>query len=34
MRNYDAIQIINPPMFKIVPKLDQQIPKFLYTIKF
>ena len=25
-RNYDAIQIVNPPTFKIVLKLDQLIP--------
>ena len=33
MRIYDAIQIINPPTFKIVPKSDQLIPKFKFTSK-
>ena len=32
--NYDAIQIINHPIFKIVLKLDQMIPQFYFTIKY
>ena len=32
-QNYDAIQIINPPIFLIVLKLDQLIPQFHFTIK-
>ena len=33
-RNYDAIQIMNPSILKIVLKLNQLIPQFHFTIKF
>ena len=34
MRNYDTIQIMNPPICKIVLKLDQLIPQYYFTIEF
>ena len=34
MRYYGTVQIINPPIFKIVLKLDQLILQIYFTIKF
>ena len=31
-KNYDAIQIIHTPIFKIVPKLDLLIPQFCFLL--
>ena len=31
-KNYDAIQILNPSILKIILKLDQLIPQFHLTI--
>ena len=32
--NYNAIQTVDPPIIKNILKLNQQIPKFHFTIKF
>ena len=34
MRNYEAITIINPQIFKIILKLVQLIPYLYFSIKF
>ena len=34
MRNNDAIQILDPPILKIILKLGQLIPQFHSTIEF
>ena len=33
-RNYDTIQITDPPVLKPILKLDKLIPQFNFTIKF